>query len=122
MFEAKIIDTNLEMSAKDRVKYKDLTTALSVADILVADTELKIVPTGYYTMQVHNDKSENTDYSVFVIIGEDGNRYYTSSESLKDSFLEIFNELNGTDEEWGVQVVPIQSKNYKGEFFTCVVF
>ena len=56
----------------------------------------------------------------FIIIDENGQKYVTGSKSFWSSFRGIYDEMNGSDEEWGIKIFSSPSKNYKGKsFITC---
>ena len=53
---------------------------------------------------------------------KDGTKYVTGSSSFWSSFEEIYTEMEGEDEEWGVRVYRSPSKNYTGkDFITCSI-
>lgn len=120
-FEAKIRESSKQLSAKERVKFKDTTNAVQL-DEATKDAPLRIAPDFYVILDIHNDHSEDKDYVKYVIVSKEGTKYVTGSESFFSSFKAIVDEMGGTDEEYEVEVYRLPSKNYKGkEFLTCSI-
>lgn len=120
-FEAKIREASKQLSAKERVKFKDTTNAVQL-DEATKDKPLRIAPDFYVILDIHNDHSEDKDYVKYVIVSKEGTKYVTGSESFFSSFKAIVDEMGGTDEEYEVEVYRLPSKNYKGkEFLTCSI-
>lgn len=120
-FEAKIREASKELSAKERVKFKDTTNAIQLDDA-TKDSSLVISPDFYVILDIHNEHSEDKDYVKYVIVDKSGNKFVTGSESFFSAFKAIIDEMNGTDEEYEVEVYRLPSKNYKGkEFLTCSI-
>ena len=120
-FEAKIREASKQLTAKERVKFKDTTNAVQL-DEATKDKPLRIAPDFYVILDIHNDHSEDKDYVKYVIVSKEGTKYVTGSESFFSSFKAIVDEMGGTDEEYEVEVYRLPSKNYKGkEFLTCSI-
>lgn len=120
-FEAKIREASKQLSAKERVKFKDTTNAVQL-DEATKEKPLRIAPDFYVILDIHNDHSEDKDYVKYVIVSKEGTKYVTGSESFFSSFKAIVDEMGGTDEEYEVEVYRLPSKNYKGkEFLTCSI-
>lgn len=120
-FEAKIREASKQLSAKERVKFKDTTNAVQL-DEATKDKPLRIAPDFYVILDIHNDHSEDKDYVKYVIVSKEGTKYVTGSESFFSSFKAIVDEMGGTGEEYEVEVYRLPSKNYKGkEFLTCSI-
>ena len=83
---------------------------------------LMIDVSGYVVASVHNEKSDNVDYNKFIIIDKDGQRYITGSNPFFSSFMEIWDEMDDENDDWGITVYKRESNNYKGkEFLTCTI-
>ena len=120
-FEAKIREASKELSAKERVKFKDTTNAIQLDDA-TKESGLVIAPDFYIILDIHNEHSEDKDYVKYVIVDKSGNKFVTGSESFFSAFKSIVDEMNGTDEEYEIEVYRLPSKNYKGkEFLTCSI-
>lgn len=125
-----------ELSAKQKVMLKDTTNALSLDELTqpkpITNEEGEVIrlepqtvtidPDFYVTLMVHNEKAEDKDYEKHVIEDKSGTKYVTGSASFITSFVEIMEEMSGSDEEFQIEVYRMPSKNYKGkEFLTCSI-
>ena len=120
-FEAKIREASKELSAKERVKFKDTTNAIQLDDA-TKENGLIIAPDFYIILDIHNEHSEDKDYVKYVIVDKSGTKFVTGSESFFSAFKSIVDEMAGTDEEYEIEVYRLPSKNYKGkEFLTCSI-
>jgi hypothetical protein len=122
-YSVTITEVSKELTAKERIAFKDLNNAYKFDDLLDpstnpnADAGLIITPSHYGVLDIHNDKSDNKDYSSYVIVDKDGGKYYTSSKSFWSSFMDIVKEMKDEDEEWSIEVTRHPSKNYKDKFY-----
>lgn len=120
-YSVKIVKASKELSAKERVALKDTTNATALDEATQGGNVL-IEPDFYVELAVHNEKSEDKDYTKYIIVDKSGNKYVTGSESLITAFIDIVDEMAGSDEEYGIEVYRMPSKNYKGkEFLTCSI-
>ena len=120
-FEAKIREASKELTAKERVKFKDTTNAVQLDDA-TKDNPLVIAPDFYVILDIHNERSEDKDYVKYVVVDKAGNKFVTGSESFFTAFKSIFEEMGSTDEAYEIEVYRLPSKNYKGkEFLTCSI-
>ena len=122
-YEVKIIESSKELSARERISLKNFDEMIALDDAVNAETpRLMIDVSGYVVVSVHNEKSDNVDYNKFIIIDKDGQRYITGSNPFFSSFEEIWDEMVGENEDWGITVYKRESNNYKGkEFLTCTI-
>lgn len=121
-YSVTITETSKELSAKEKVQYKDVSDAVKL-DEATQQGDVIIHPDFYMLLDIHNEKSDNTDYQNYLVVDVDGTKYVTGSKSFWSSFLNIVAEMMDVkDEEWGVKVHREPSKNYKGkDFLTCSV-
>ena len=120
-YNVSIVACSKELSAKERVALKTMTDAVRL-DTATADGELEIFPAYWAELQIHNEKSQDKDYSNYIIVDKSGNKFVTGSASFWDSFNDIASEMEGETEEWGIKVFQQPSKNYAGKgFITCVI-
>lgn len=120
-FEAKIREASKELTAKERVKFKDTTNAVQLDDA-TKENPLVIAPDFYVILDIHNERSEDKDYVKYIVVDKDGNKFVTGSESFFTAFKSIFEEMGGTNEDYEIEVYRLPSKNYKGkEFLTCSI-
>lgn len=120
-FEAKIREASKELTAKERVKFKDTTNAVHLDDA-TKENPLVIAPDFYVILDIHNERSEDKDYVKYIVVDKGGNKFVTGSESFFTAFKSIFEEMGGTNEDYEIEVYRLPSKNYKGkEFLTCSI-
>lgn len=123
-YTATITESSRDFSAKERVMFKDLGNAESMIDYARAAIEqggkATIDVADYAVINIHNEATDDVDYTNYLIIDKNGQKYYTGSQSFWNSFMNIYNEMAGSDEEWGIELNLLPSKNYKGkEILTC---
>lgn len=124
-FSATITEASRELTARERVMFKDTQNATSINEVAENASkagEKAIIENvkDYAILMVHNDKSDDKDYQNFVIITESGDKFVTGSESFWNAFKAIWDEMHGEEEEWSVQINLIPSKNYAGRnVLTC---
>ena len=117
-YSVQIKTASMELSAKERVRIKDTSNAVKL-DELAAENKV-ITPVAYAVLSIHNEKSENKDYEVYVIIDNNGTKYVTGSPSFFTAFKDIWDELDGDEEGFAIEIYRLESKNYKGKYFlTC---
>lgn len=120
-YKVTIVETSKELTARERLMVKDTTNAGSL-DELTQTSPLVIAVDSYAVLEVHNEHSDNTDYTKYLITDKNGNKYVTGSESFWTSFKEIYDEMKDTGEEYEIEIYRMESKNYKGKsFITCSV-
>lgn len=120
-YSVKINYTSKELFARDRVAVKDTTNAISL-DEATKGSPVVIDVDYFVVLDVHNEKSEDKDYTKYVIVDKGGNKFVTGSESFFSALTEILDEMGGSDEPYQVEAYRMPSKNYKGkEFLTCSI-
>lgn len=103
------------ISIKNTEKYIKLDNATKVEPV---DIDVDY----YAVLQIHNERSDNKDYEVYVIIDKSGEGYLTGSPSFMRSFLDIVTEMQGETEAWKIRVNRRPSKNREGkDFLICDV-
>lgn len=122
-YEVKIIESSKELSARERISLKNFDEMIALDEAVNAETpRLMIDVSGYVVASVHNEKSDNVNYNKFIIIDKDGQRYITGSNPFFSAFKEIWDEMDGENEDWSITVYKRESNNYKGkEFLTCTI-
>lgn len=124
-YSATIIEASRELTARERVMFKDTQNAISMNDFAEAaksENGKAIIESvkDYVHILVHNEKSDDKEYDNFLIIAGDGEKYVTGSHAFWNSFMDIYNEMKDETEPWGIQLNLIPSKNYKGKsVLTC---
>ena len=119
-FSTKIVFASRELSKKETVKMKDISDAVKLDSVVTEREPLVIVPESWFELEVHNEKSSNPDYSVYIVLDTEGNKYQTGSDSFWQSFVDIMDEREEDDEPWEIKIYRLPSKNYSGKsFITC---
>lgn len=124
-YSASIIETSRELTAKERVMYKDTKNAISfleIAEKAHGAGEKAIINniTDYIVIEIHNESSDDVDYKNYVVLDAEGNKYVTGSQSFWNAFMDIYSEMSNETEPWGIELVLLESKNYKGKnVLTC---
>lgn len=123
-YTATITETSREFTAKERVMFKDLQNATPAVDYAkecrANDGRATVEVKDWAVIDIHNESADNTDYTVYLFIDKNGNKFYTSSEPAWNSFKNIYDEMKDSDEEWGIEFNLIPSKKYNGkEILTC---
>lgn len=121
-YSVAIESVSKELSAKERIQFKDTTSALKL-DEVTQQGAIIITPSIYGVLNVHNEKSDNVEYKNYIIIDEEnGEKYVTGSNSFWTSFMDIANEMKDETEPWSIKAYRVPSKNYKGkDFITCSI-
>lgn len=120
-YSTRIIEASKELSKKETVMLKDTSDCIKLDEAL-KDGAITFKPSYYAVVEVHNEKSDNKDYRVYVVADEVGNKYVTSSDSFFESFKDIYSDMYGSDEDWLLKVYKLDSKNYTGrQFITCSI-
>lgn len=121
MYEAKIVGTSMDLTAKERVMYKDVQNCIKI-DQATQVEPLMVNVKGYVELEINNDKATPTTYSNYVIVDQSGDRYVTGSASFWSAFKNIWDEMAEVNEPWTLKIYRLPSKNRQGkEFITCAV-
>ena len=124
-YASSIAEASRELTAKERVMFKDLGNATKLNDLAegaLATGGKAIIEdiVDYAVVAIHNEASEDVDYNNYLIIDAKGNKYYTGSTPFWNSFKSIWDEMHDSGETWGIQLNLIPSKNFVGKtVLTC---
>lgn len=120
-YKCNIRESSLELSARDRLKYKDTGNSTQFEELTREGEFIIPVVKGYVILDIFNEKSkDNQEYVKIIIIDDAENSYITGSDSFIRAFLEIHSEMGG--EPYGLVVRQADSKNYSGKkFITCSI-
>lgn len=121
-YTTSITESSKELSTREKIKLKDLTSAIAIDKVVDPEKPLVIAPDFYAYLSIHNEKlSENEqDYTTMVIVDKSGTKYYTGSDSAISSFVDIFDAMIDTAEPFEIEFYKKESKNYSGKhFITC---
>lgn len=123
-YRVKIKEASKDLTAKERIAWKDLTDVVKL-DARLDEPEVEaiiITPKDFAILEVHNEKATPADYENYIIIDENNVRYSTGSRSFWNSFTDIYEEMKDEDEEWSLKIYKKPSKNYSGkDFITCSI-
>ena len=123
-YSATIEESSRELTPKERVMFKDLGNAVNLNDYakesIVAGVKAIISVKDWAIIAVHNEASEDVDYKNYLLVDENGNKYYTGSVSFWNKFMDIYSEMKEVDEDWSIELNLVPSKKYAGkEALTC---
>lgn len=124
-YSATILDASRELTAREKVMFKDTQNAISMNDFAEqakAENAKAIIENikDYVHITVHNDKSDDKDYDNYIIVDGNGDKYVTGSQAFWNSFMNIYEEMKNETEPWSIQLNLIPSKNFKGKnVLTC---
>lgn len=114
-----VSETSKELTAKERIQIKDTTDAIRL-DEATKENAVMIDVDFYAVLNIHNEKSDDKDYTTYVIVDKDGQRYTTGSPSFWSSFMNIYTEMKDETEPWAIKAYRMPSKNRAGkDFITC---
>lgn len=117
-----IAESSKELSTREKIKLKDLTSAIGIDKVVEPEKPLVIAPDFYARISIHNEKlpENEQEYETMVIVDKSGTKYYTGSDSAISSFVDIFDEMYDTGEPFEIEFYKRESKNYSGKhFITC---
>lgn len=120
-YSVKIRETSKELTPKERVAIKDTSNAVPL-DEATAEGAITIDYAYHVVLDVHNEKSDNKDYTKIIVVDKAGNKFVTGSESFRTAIIDIVDEMidAGCEDEITLEVYRKDSKNYKGkQFITC---
>lgn len=123
-YKATINEGSKEFTVREKIKLKDLTTAIAIDKVVEPEKPLVIAPNFYAFVSIHNEKlpESEQDYKTMVIVDKDGSKFYTGSSSAITSFVDIFDEMADTGEPFEIEFIKKESKNYSGKYFiTCTL-
>ena len=116
-YKVTIAETSREFTKKELIAMKDTSDAQRLDD-LTASGAVIISPEAYAVLNVHNEKSPNKDYEVYLVIDTTGQKYVTGSAAFFTTFRDIFEDMDG--DPFDLKIYRKPSKNYTGkEFITC---
>lgn len=127
-YSVKIVESSKkDLTARERIMLKDTSGAQSLNELVHDETGIVITPVAYAVLDIHNAKATggDTDYSQYLVLDKDGERYITGSDSFFEAFSDIWADMAGEDgnpiEEYSIRVYSLPSKNFAGRFLTCSI-
>ena len=80
-YEVTITESSKELNARDRIRVKDFSNAVSLDDATQSGPVL--ISYDYHVLcHVHNDKSDNPEYDKCVVVDPSGTKYVTGSAAF----------------------------------------
>ena len=122
-YSVKIISSSLtNLTAKQRVMLKDTTNAIKIDDCVTPEDPIVLDISDYVVLQINNVNSDDKEYKQYMYITSDGLKYVSGSESLYTSFIDIYEEMKESNEEYQIKIYKMPSKNYSNKhFITCSI-
>lgn len=123
-YKTAIRESSKELSTREKIKLKDLTSAIAIDKVVEPEKPLVIAPDFYAYLLIHNEKlpENEQEYETMVIVDKSGTKYYTGSNSAISSFVDIFEDMSETGESFEIEFYKRESKNYSGKhFITCTL-
>lgn len=86
-YSATILDASRELTAREKVMFKDTQNAISMNDFAEqakSENAKAIIENikDYVHITVHNDKSDDKDYDNYIIVDGNGDKYVTGSQAF----------------------------------------
>lgn len=122
-YSAAIINSSRELTAKERIRFKDTSKAAQLDELVQPDQPFVLDYDFHLDIEVHNEhaKGNTKDYNKRVIVDTAGNSYVTGSESFITAMDDVLKELDG-EENIQLECYKVPSKNYQGKhFLSCTV-
>lgn len=129
MYKSEITFASKELTKRERVMLSDVSSATKFDEVIKGvDDTFDIEPVAYALVSIENDKAKGEkQYEVIVILDASGNKYVTGSQSFREAFVSIWEQMtdNGeiaAGEEFSIRVYKRPSKNYSGKaFISCAL-
>lgn len=120
-YSVEVVETSRELTGKQKIQLKDTTDCVRL-DKATQEGAVLIDVDFFAELHIHNEKSDDKDYKNYVVVGKDGTRYVTGSESFWSSFRNIYDDMEEDGEDWKLKVYRMPSKNRQGkDFITCSI-
>lgn len=120
-YEAVIRLSTKELTPKEKVMIKDYKNAVSI-DEATQQGRVLIDYDYHVVLDIHNENSDNKDYTKVIVVSKDGTKFVTGSKSFLNALEDITSEMVGVDEAFQIEAFRKDSKNYKGkQFITCSI-
>jgi hypothetical protein len=120
-YTCKIIESNGEFDAYERVMCKDLGDAIPLDDATLQGPVV-IEYEKHLILGIHNEKSEDKDYEKCVVIDPEGRKFVCGGATFRRELENIVADLSdaGIISGFNIKVYRKASNNYKGkDFITC---
>ena len=120
-YSVTVKEVSKELTHKERVQITDLTDCVKL-DTATQEGPVLIDLDYYAVLAIHNEKSTDKDYENYVVADKNGIRYSTGSKSFFNNLVDIYEEMQDSDEVWQIKAYRKPSKNRQGkDFITCSI-
>ena len=129
MYKSEITFASKELTKREKVMLSDVSSATKFDEVVKGvDDTFDMEPVAYAVVSIENDKAKGEkQYEVIVILDAAGNKFVTGSQSFREAFIGIWDQMtdNGViaeGEEFSIRVYKRPSKNYSGKaFISCAL-
>lgn len=126
MYKAEIKETIKALSVKERISFTESSTGYSLDDEIrnAENNKFRIKPSNIVAVHIVNDKSEDGEYDRYIFVAENGDVYYSGSNSAYETAKNIVTQIMTAEEsgevvgEWTLEFYKKQGKN-QNPFITC---
>lgn len=121
-YNVSVIRSTKELTPREKIRVKDFSNAVSLDEATKAGKI--VIDYGFHVvLGVHNEKSDNQDYTKTVLVDTNGTKYVTGSEAFLTTLEQIVDEMiDAGESDFEIEVYKKDSKNYKGkQFLTCSI-
>lgn len=121
MYKAEIISSEVELTKKEKIMYKQFDEAVSLDKVVTVEDGILINIVNIIEVNVHNDsiKASDKEYTKYLYITDDGTRYSSGSKPLYESIKDIWDEME--EEMIEVKIIKKASSNYPDRCFMTAV-
>lgn len=117
-YKVTVVGSSRELGKMDKIRMKDTSDTVAL-DKATQDGEVIIEPVAWVELAIYNEKANDQEYTNYIIVGADGVKYRTGSDSFWRSFIDLWEELED-ETGWSIKVYRLPSKNRSGkDFITC---
>lgn len=126
MFTVTITESSREFKGKEAIKLKDIGDAIRLNSAIneAEDNVVVFTPEAWAVLHIENDNAkegQDKEYTNYIVLDTDGNKYITGSESFFLSLKDILDEMEGIDEEFAIKCYKVPSSNFSGDFLKCSI-
>lgn len=115
--EVKVIESSRELTARERIKAKDITEAVKIDEVTKVEP-LKLKVKEWVVLEVSTDTET---YKQYVLTSVDDTKYVVSSDVFWNAYMDIYSEMIAeNDVDFEIKIYRRPSAKYPGrDFITC---
>ena len=118
-----ITNASREFSVREKLQVTSLNKSEVLDRLVEEDASFIFTPSAYAELFVENENAKadgDKEYTTYIFIDTAGNMYRSGSRTLYEEFRRIFDIMEGSGEEYQIEVVKRPSNNRPGKYFmTC---